>query len=130
MHIWVYSGLYLGADRWSMKFSTPQKCYTFSSCFSDNTVGAEWDDIDYQAIVFYEKEQCQGTKLVSHALPKGQLMFPSVKGAKSFMVWSYGMYATKGIELECLERATINSTNSSSHDGASAEVGDLTPLKN
>eukprot|EP00644_Phytophthora_capsici_P008171 jgi/Phyca11/20245/fgenesh1_pg.PHYCAscaffold_60_\ len=91
MHIWVYSGLYLGADRWSMKFSTPQKCYTFSSCFSDNTVGAEWDDIDYQAIVFYEKEQCQGTKLVSHALPKGQLMFPSVKGAKSFMVWSYGI---------------------------------------
>ncbi|KAL3669380.1 hypothetical protein V7S43_005776 [Phytophthora oleae] len=122
MQVWVYSGLYLGADRWSMKFSTAQKCYTFSSCFSESTVGADWDDIDSQAIVFYEKEQCQGAKLISHTFPKGQVMFTFDKGAKSFMVWSDGMYATKGVELECLERATINSTNSSSYDGSSAEV--------
>ncbi|GMF46867.1 unnamed protein product [Phytophthora fragariaefolia] len=112
MQIWVYTGLYVGADRWSMKFSTTQKCYTFSFCLSTSTVGADWERIhDAQAMVFYEKEQCQGTKLISHTIPKGQVMFTFDKGAKSFMVWSQGMYPTNGIEHECLERATLNRTN-------------------
>ncbi|KAG7382526.1 hypothetical protein PHYPSEUDO_004793 [Phytophthora pseudosyringae] len=124
MQIWVYSGQYLGADRWSVKFSYTQKCYTFSSCFDEDTVGADWVDInDSLAMVFYEKEQCQGAKQTSHAIPKGQTMFTFDKGAKSFMVWSYGMYATNGIEHECLERAMLNTTNTTS--GSSMEAGDI-----
>ncbi|ETK82009.1 hypothetical protein F441_12767 [Phytophthora nicotianae CJ01A1] len=124
MRVWVYAGAYLGADRWSMKFSTTQKCYTFSSCLDDDSVGADWSGIDESAIVFYEKEQCQGEKLISRDFPKGQLMFSSFdKGAKSFMVWSDGMYATRGIELECLERARLNATNATNSSG---EVDDAT----
>ncbi|OWY94999.1 hypothetical protein PHMEG_00035120 [Phytophthora megakarya] len=112
MRIWVYSGLYPSADRWSTKFSYTQKCYTFSSCLNANTVGADWEGIsNSEAIVFYEKEDCQGTKLISHTIPKGQVMFTFDKGAKSFMVWSDGMYSTRGISHECLERVAINTTN-------------------
>ncbi|KAL4102043.1 hypothetical protein PRIC1_005791 [Phytophthora ramorum] len=125
MHVWVYAGLYVGADRWSMKFSTTQKCYTFNSCFDSDaeTVGADWEGIDTLAIVFYEKEQCQGTKLISHTIPKGQVMFTFDKGAKSFMVWDQGMYATNGIEHECEERAALNTTNSTGSSG-SLDVGE------
>lgn len=128
MHVWVYAGLYPSADRWSMKFSTTQKCYTFSSCVDDSTVGADWEDIDDAlAMVFYEKEQCQGTKLISHAIPKGQVRFTfeKDKGAKSFMVWSDGMYATNGIEHECLERATINAANATDLSGSSTGFLDI-----
>ncbi|KAG3086366.1 hypothetical protein PI124_g10764 [Phytophthora idaei] len=122
MQVWVYAGAYLGADRWSMKFSTTQKCYTFSSCLDDDSVGADWEGIDASAVVFYEKEQCQGSKLISRTFPKGQVMFSFDKGAKSFMVWSDGMYATKGFELECLERATVNATNASDSSAALDDV--------
>ncbi|EGZ07352.1 hypothetical protein PHYSODRAFT_527911 [Phytophthora sojae] len=105
-----------------MKFSTTQKCYTFSECLDDASVGADWEKIKGQAIVFYEEEQCQGTKLISHTLPKGQVMFPSVKGAKSFMVWEQGVYPTNGIEHECRERAILNTTGNSSE---STEVTQL-----
>ncbi|KAF4029032.1 hypothetical protein GN244_ATG19283 [Phytophthora infestans] len=122
MHIWVYGGAYYDADRWSMKFSTTQKCYTFSSCFDEYGVGADWEDIDGSAVVFYEKEQCQGSKFVSRSVPKGQVTFSFSEGAKSFMVWADGMYATKGIELECLERATLNATNTSDSSSAFDDV--------
>ncbi|KAI9982929.1 hypothetical protein PInf_006733 [Phytophthora infestans] len=123
MHIWVFDGAHYGADRWSMKFSTTRKCYTFSSCLDENSVGADWEGIDGSAVVFYEKEQCQGSKFVSRSVPKGQAMFSFSKGAKSFMVWDDGMYATKGIELECLERATLNATNAS--DSSAAAFDDV-----
>ncbi|KAE8899147.1 hypothetical protein PF005_g33287 [Phytophthora fragariae] len=119
MQIWVYP------DRWSMKFSTTQKCYTFSACVGTSTVGADWYGIDDGvAMVFYEDEQCQGTQLISHALPKGQATFTFDKGAKSFMVWSDGIYPTNGIEHQCLERAVLKTTsNSSESASASATAG-------
>ncbi|KAE9275662.1 hypothetical protein PF008_g29300 [Phytophthora fragariae] len=125
MQIWVYTGLYVGADRWSMMFSTTQKCYTFSACVDTSTVGADWESInDGVAMAFYEKEQCQEAELISHALPKGQVMFTFDKGAKSFMVWSDGIYPTNGIEHECRERAVLNATSNSSESASgSATAG-------
>ncbi|EGZ04954.1 hypothetical protein PHYSODRAFT_535097 [Phytophthora sojae] len=89
------------------------KCYTFSSCLDGSNVGADWESIKRQAIVLYEKEQCQGKKLISHTLPKGHVMFPSDKGAKSFMAWEEEVYPTNGIEHEC-RRAILNMTGNSS----------------
>ncbi|KAF4132281.1 hypothetical protein GN958_ATG18514 [Phytophthora infestans] len=90
MHIWVYGGAYYGADRWSMKFSTTQKCYTFGSCLDDKGVGADWEGIDASAV--------------------------------AFMVWADGIYATKGIEFECLERSALNATNASDYSAVIDDV--------
>ncbi|KAF4029233.1 hypothetical protein GN244_ATG19036 [Phytophthora infestans] len=126
MHIWVYGGAYYGADRWSMKFSTTQKCYTFGSCLDDKGVGADWEGIDRSAVVFYEEEQCHGSKYISRLVPEGKVTFAFSKGAtwraKSFMVWADGIYATKGIEFECLERSALNATNASDYSAVIDDV--------
>ncbi|KAF4029036.1 hypothetical protein GN244_ATG19287 [Phytophthora infestans] len=85
MHIWVYGGAYYGADRWSMKFSTTQKCYTFGSCLDDKGVGADWEGIDRSAVVFYEEEQCHGSKYISRLVPEGKVTFAfsKARGAPS-----------------------------------------------
>ncbi|OWZ21195.1 hypothetical protein PHMEG_0004288 [Phytophthora megakarya] len=124
MGIWVYTGPSWYSPEWSMKYSYTQKCYTFNSCLAKKAIGASWNRISAaKAIVFYDKEDCQGTKLISHTFPWGKLMFPFKNGAKSFMVWSDGMYATRGISHECMERASINQTNTTA-SGSSAHAGD------
>jgi hypothetical protein len=52
-------------------------------------------------------------------------MFTFDKGAKSFMVWAYGMYPTNGMEYECKERATVSTTNSTHSTGSSGSSSGL-----
>ncbi|POM64750.1 Hypothetical protein PHPALM_19691 [Phytophthora palmivora] len=96
MNIRFYTGQTLVAAEWSMTYSYTQKCYTFNSCMDKKAIAAK---------------DCQGTKLISHTIPAGKLMFPFKNGPKSFMVWSDGMYATNGIAHECLERISFNVSN-------------------
>ncbi|OWZ21198.1 hypothetical protein PHMEG_0004291 [Phytophthora megakarya] len=111
MSIRLYTGIFTKEYQYWLNFSYTQKCYTFNSCMKKNKIAADWQNVHHLAIVFYEDEDCQGEKLISHALPEGDTMFEFKRGAKSFMVWSDGMYATRGIYNECMDRESINATN-------------------
>ncbi|KAG7385926.1 hypothetical protein PHYBOEH_008859 [Phytophthora boehmeriae] len=116
MTVRLYTGLNRDDDKWKYEFSTTQRCFTFGKCLDGVTMGADWNDVDDgYAIVFYSEDQCQGKTVESKAVPKGQVVFDydsASIGAKSFMVWEQGMYATRGFTAECLERAAVNSSQS------------------